>query len=170
MSDSGTGLRTGIYLLVTALFVLAGCGEQQKRSGPIDLYVDAVMHSEVGESAEAIEKLQKSVELNEKFSLAHSLLGDIYRQLEDYPSSETSYEKATEFNPWSFSDYFYLGQIRYVMEKFPKAAQAYSKACELKPQHVHAHIGAAKSYYKTADYGEALKYGRRAEEIGPGTQ
>ena len=145
---------------------LSGCGGQAGPSA-VDLYVDAVMLNEIGESAQAIGKLEDSVELNEEFSLAHSLLGDIYKQVGDYPASESSYETATELNQWSFGDYFNLGEVRYVMEKFEKAGAAYSRACELKPQHLRAHVGATKSYYKAKDYGRALRYGRAAEEIDP---
>ena len=128
MSDSGNIIVIIlVYLMGVCSVVLSGCGEQQ-RVGPVDLYVDAVMLNELGKNAQAIEKLEESVELNEQFSLAHSLLGDIYQQLEDYPASESSYEKAAGLNRWSFKDYFNLGEVRYVLLARILTGEAYGVA------------------------------------------
>ncbi|MHC4292713.1 MAG: tetratricopeptide repeat protein, partial [Planctomycetota bacterium] len=154
-------------IFISLIFLLiSGCGRKNTyQQEPISLYVDAVQFREVNESQKAIETLNAAVQKDEEFSLAHSLLGDIYQEMEDYLNSSTSYEKATQTNPWSFHDNYNLGKVYYVMEQFPQAAGAYVKAVEIKPNHLGANMGAAKSSYKIPDYNSAWVYGRRAEKI-----
>ena len=156
-------LFTFYFLLFTLLFS-AGCAQEQQA---VKLYVDAVMLRELNENDKAIEKLDSAVESNKNFSLAYSLLGEIYQEIKDYEKSAASYEEATKLNPWSFKDFFSLGRVYQIMEKFAQAVEAYGRACELKPDHLDAHINAAKSYYEVKDYDGALAYGKRAEQIDP---
>lgn len=151
------------YFLFFLLFS-AGCAPKQQA---VDLYVDAVMLRESGENEQAVEKLSSAVKLNKRFTLAYSLLGEIYEKMKEYEKSAASYEEATKVNPWSFKDYFSLGRVYWIMKKFANAVKAYARACELKPNHLEAHINASKSYFEIEDYNNALVYGRRAEEIDP---
>lgn len=163
MSNS-RGAQLAVYLglfCVTIMFS-AGCAQKQQA---IDLYVDAVMLVEDGDNSKAIEKLDSAIQVNETFSLAYSLLGDIYFEINDYEKSAVSYENASDLNPWSFKDFFKLGKVNQIMKKFRDAVAAYTRACQLKPNHLEANIGAAQSYYGLADYDNALEYGRRAENI-----
>lgn len=160
------------YLLMmcwvaTALLFYVGCAPVDGESRSIELYVDAVVLAEQDKNHEAIKKLNTSVELNNRFSLGYSLLGEIYQKIQSYEQSAASYEKAAELNPWSFKDFFNLGRVYQIMEKFANAVRAYARACELKPDHYEAHINAAQSYYELKQYNEALAYGQRAEQIKP---
>jgi tetratricopeptide (TPR) repeat protein len=153
--------------LSVSIFILlfsAGCAREQRA---VELYVDAVMLDELNEQDKAVEKLNTAVQVNKRFSLAYSLLGDIYQKAKNYEKSAASYEKATELNPWSFGDYFNLGRDYQIMEKFTLAVKAYAKACELKPGHLDSHINAAKCYYEIKDFNSALVYGERARKIDP---
>jgi tetratricopeptide (TPR) repeat protein len=106
-----------ICLTAMALFC-SGCAQQQDKA--VDLYVDAVMYKEFQQNDLAIEKLNSAVKENKKFSLAYSLLGDIYQEMKEYEKSANSYEMAAELNPWSFRDYFSLGKVYEIMEKCRK--------------------------------------------------
>ena len=152
------------FLLFPLMFS-TGCSFPERRA--VELYVDAVELKELDENEKAVEKLDSAVQLNEHFSLAYSLLGEIYQQMQDYEKSAAAYEKATQLNPWSFRDFFNLGKVYQVVKKFAQAVKAYAKACELAPDHLGAHINTAKCYYEIKDYNEALIYGRRAEQIAP---
>ena len=153
-----------LFIAVLSLFAVGGCGPEQRA---VDFYVDAVMLREIDENEMALEKLNTAVETDSKFALAHSMLGEIYEQMEEYEKSAAAYENATKLNPWSFKDYFSLGRVYQIMEKFAKAVRAYVRACELKPNHFEAHLNAAKSYYEIKDYNNTLVYGKRALEIDP---
>jgi tetratricopeptide (TPR) repeat protein len=149
---------------IMGLLVSGGCGREQRS---VSLYVDAVMLKELNEDEQAVEKLNSAIKLNKRFSMAYSLLGEIYEETGDYKKSVASYEKATELNPWSFKDYLNLGRVYQIMKKPKQAVKACAKACELNPDHLEAHINATKSYYEIKDYNSALIYGERAEKIDP---
>jgi len=161
----GSYLKIQIFLISITPLIITGCTPTQEA---VELYVEAVRLAEADEKVKAIEKLETSLELYEHFSLAHSMLGEIYYDMKDYRRSVRYYKKATDLNPWSFRDYFNLGGVYYVMKEHRKAANAYVNACEIKPEHFQAHINAAKSYYEIKNFNSAMQYAERAESIYPG--
>ena len=165
MSDR-TGVRFLIYSGLVVLVLLFSCGCSREHRA-VKLYVDAVVLNGMGENRVAVEKLNSAVRIDKRFSPAYSLLGDIYRQVNDYEKSAVSYEKATVLNNWSFRDYFSLGGVYQAMAKFSQAVKAYSRACELKPDSAESYINAAKCYYEIKDYNNVLAYGERAEKLDP---
>lgn len=156
-------------LVIAGVFVFTvlfstGCSNNQKA---VTLYVDAVMLNDMAETNQAVSKLNEATTANPKFSIAYSLLGQIYQQMNDYPKSVTAYEKATSINKWSYRDYLNLGKVYQAMQKFNSAVKAYVRATEIKPDAAPAHLGAAESYYELKDYKNALKYGKRASQLDP---
>jgi tetratricopeptide (TPR) repeat protein len=147
--------------MIACSFFAAGCHQQQA----IDLYLDAVMLKELGEDEMAIEKLEAAAKANKRFSSVYSMLGEVYRQKEDYDRSAASYERAIELKPWSFEDHFKLGQVYEKLGKFARAGKAYVRACDIKPDHLEAHTNAARCYCEVKNYGEALAYAERAEQL-----
>jgi tetratricopeptide (TPR) repeat protein len=158
--------QLSIKLTIISLAILfsAGCAPRQKA---VELYVDAVVLKELNQNEKAVRKLNQAVKADGRFSLAHSLLGEIYEQEAYYQKSAASYGTATRLNPWSFKDYFALGRVYQTMKDFTLAAKAYRRAAQLKPDHLEANFNAAKCLYQINDYNEALVYGRRAAEIDP---
>jgi len=152
------------WFLLFALLLSAGCNQKQQA---VDLYVDAIMLRELDENEMAVKRLNSAVKLDKRFSLAYSLLGEVYQEMKQYEKSAASYEKATQFNPLSFNDFFSLGRVYEIMKRFVQAVRAYARACEIKPNHLQAHISTAKCYYQISDYNRALIYGKRAEQIDP---
>ena len=153
-------------LIVSVLVAVAGCQERQQQAA-VGLYVDAVMLNEQNKKDEAIEKLNLAVEKNPRFSIAYSMLGDIYRQMADYENSAASYKKATQLNPWSFNDFYNLGKVCRLMQNFTEAAGAYVRACDLEPEHFEAHLNSAKVFHQLQDYDRAIEYGVIARGISP---
>ena len=90
-----------ICICITGIILVffGGCA---KKEGAVGLYVDAVTLREFNENQKAVEKLNSAVKINDRFSLAYSLLGEIYQEMKEYEKSAASYQKATELNPWSF--------------------------------------------------------------------
>ena len=168
-----------LSLLIAALLFTTGCAftrtitrknttsTTDSDNASIKLYVDAAVLTEQDKDQQAIQKLNESVKMNNRFSLAYSLMGEIYYKMKDYENSAASYETATRLNRWSFKDFFDLGMVYQLMEEFAQAVNAYAKACELKPDHFQAHLNAAQSFYELKEYNEALAYGQRAEQIDP---
>ncbi len=154
-------------IFLTALsFFASGCNSQ-KRS--VDLYVDAVMLADANEKEKAIDKLKSAVKADKEFTIAYSLMGEIYQQLSDYPKSAKKKKKAVSLNPWSFRDYLNLGRAYQSMNKIESAAKVYTTVCELRPQNYLAHYNAAKCYYEIKDYNNAMTYGAMTGKINPDT-
>jgi len=155
-------------LSVILIFLFSGCGGGFGRGGdPIDFYVNAITMQEMGKPEEAIENLDMAIEKQEDFSLAYSLKGDIYQQMDEFGKSAEAYQKATELNSWSFHDFFNLGKVYQIMEKIAEAVKAYVRACDLEPDHLQAHINTAKCYSELGQYEQALIYGKQAQQINP---
>ena len=150
--------------VLVSVFLLTGCSNNQKA---VNLYVDAVMLNDMAETNQAVTKLNEATAANPKFSIAYSLLGQIYQQMNDYQKSAMAYEKATAINSWSYRDYMNLGNVYQAMKKFTAAVKAYVRATQIKPDAAPAHLGAAESYYELKDYKNALKYGSRARQLSP---
>lgn len=158
--------RIKIYLCISGMFIgfLTGCSEEQKPAG---LYVDALLLRQQGDSTRAIKKLEESVNMDEDFSLAFSMLGNTYNDINNYPKSANAYKKAAKLNPWSFDDHYGLGGAYQKMEKYPLATNAYDRACQIDSNHLQAHVNNTVCYYKIKDYENTLVYGTRAEQIDP---
>lgn len=159
-----------ICLPVFSLLFFTGCSREQEA---VDLYVDAIILTELDEDELAIEKLNSAVRVNKRFYPAYSLLGEIYQEIKDYKNSAAAYEKATELNTLSFKDFFNLGRVYQILREFALAVKAYVEACELRPERSHAHLypkahfHAAESYFELKDYDKALVYAQRAGQMDP---
>ena len=159
-----------ILFLSLFLLVFSGCQKQQTAR---DFYIDAVMLNELNQKDNATEKLNAAVKINPKYSIAYSMLGDIYLEKKEYEKSAAAYETATKLFPWSFDDFFNLGKNYQVMGLFDKAIPAYTRACQLGNSSLQANYNNAQCLYQLADYDNALKYGLAAEQIdsnSPGIQ
>ncbi len=146
---------------------LGGCAQPQERAA--ELYTEAIVLRETDGRQQAIEKLKEAVEVNDEFSLAHSMLGDLYMEAGEYEQSELAYERATELNYYSFHDFFNLGTVRQVLTKFAEAAKAFVRAAQIEPTNAQAHFQAAKSFFEIKEEPDAmenaLEYALQAKEL-----
>jgi tetratricopeptide (TPR) repeat protein len=152
------------YIAIFALLLTAGCASRQKA---VEFYVDAVTLKEQNEPEKAVQKLNQAVKADKRFSLAQSLLGEIYEQSKQYPKAAAAYEGAARLNPWSFKDYFSLGRVYQAMKEYALAFKAYRRAAEIKPNHLEANLNAAKCSYEINDFNNAVAYGKKALQIDP---
>ena len=162
--SSRAGIVIGLWLQSLTLLFFAGCRQQQSA---VALYVDAVTLRGAGQNVMAVEKLNAAVKADENFTLAHSLLCEIYQEMIDYTRSAAACRRSVELNPWSFEDHLNLGWSFLSMRRPELAARAFSRACELKPDHLTANVNAAMSYYEMRDYRRALFYGKQIQQIDP---
>lgn len=137
------------------------------RSQAVGFYVDAMMLNDLNNREEAIRKLNRAIELDPHFALAHSLKGDILQSQEKYEESADAYEQATVMDPWSFKDFFNLGKVTQIIKQFARAVKAYVAACNLEPEHYDAHLGAAQCYYELKEYDNSMSYANKAKELDP---
>lgn len=153
-----------ITIICLVILFAAGCATRQQA---VELYVDAVTLKENNENDKAVRKLDQAIKTDKRFSLAYSLLGEIYEQKQDYREAASSYQAATELNPWSFKDYFSLGRVYRTMKDFGQAVNAYRSAAQLKPNNFEANLNTAKCLYEVNDFNQSLEYGKKAERIDP---
>lgn len=150
-----------ILLLLFALILLGGCRDA------VEYYVDAVKYDRLEQPKEAIESLDKAIQRDPGFSPAYSMRGDIFQREGNLLESSRSYEKALEFNPFSFKNFYNLGKVNYAMERYEYAVNAFVRALELNPEDYSSNFYAARSYYKLENYDRALNYATEARLIEP---
>jgi tetratricopeptide (TPR) repeat protein len=148
-----------VYIIILVFLFTCGCASRQQA---VELYVDAVMLKDQNQPDKAVEKLNQAFRKDSHFSLAQSLLGEIYEQKGQYSKSAAAYESAARLNRWSFKDYFSLGRVYQAMKEYARALRAYGRATELKPDHFEANFNAAKCAYEINDLSQSLKYGQKA--------
>ncbi|MEA3226921.1 MAG: tetratricopeptide repeat protein [Planctomycetota bacterium] len=165
--SSRAAIIIGLWAQSLMLLPFAGCTQQQD---VVALYVDAVTLREAGQNDAAIKQLNAAVRSDRDFTLAHSLMCEIYQEMNDYERSVISCTRAVQLNPWSFEDHFNLGWSFLMMKRPELAGRAFSKACEINPGHLAANVNAAMSYYEIRDYRRALFYGKRIQQIDPNTE
>ncbi|MES9827038.1 MAG: type IV pilus biogenesis/stability protein PilW [Candidatus Thiodiazotropha sp.] len=104
---------TGCYLcyLLPAVLLLAGCATQpqapdatgnlgqEKRNSPAKIYVEMGMaYMRDGQSAVALQKLNKALEVDEKSPEAHNVIGILYQQLGEIDRAGKHYDRAVELD------------------------------------------------------------------------
>jgi tetratricopeptide (TPR) repeat protein len=155
-------------LVVVVLLSNSGCVARwlaHRRS--IDHYVTAMALRSGNFNEDAVLELQEAVNLNNQFGLAHSMLGDIYRESGQPEKAAEAYENACQLDPWSFSDHFHLGEVYQVLERFSEAVEVLKRACQLQPDHIESNYSLGMCYYEMQEYKQAEKFCTRASELDP---
>lgn len=155
------------YILLTALFTLGLCILGCTKQLAVKHYVTALSMQNADFEQDAILELQEVVQLDPEFTLAHSLLGDLYEQMGDHEMAANAYEKACELDPWEFSDHFKLGKVYQTLERFLEAIKVFSHAITLSPQDIQANYSLGVCYYQVEDYEQAEKYCKKASQLDP---
>ena len=100
-----------------------------------------------------ISYLEKSIELNEKYKLAYSLIGKIYEQIGLYEYARTWYRKAL-FSGIENSEEFYgfIAHTYFKESKFDNAIKYYKKAIEKNKNYISAYCSIADIYAIQKEY------------------
>ncbi|MEW8029759.1 MAG: type IV pilus biogenesis/stability protein PilW [Candidatus Thiodiazotropha sp.] len=103
----------GCYLscLIPAVLILSGCATQpqatdttgnlgqEKRNSPAKIYVEMGMaYMRDGQSAVAMQKLKKALEVDDKSPEAHNVIGILYQQLGEIERAGKHYDRAVELD------------------------------------------------------------------------
>jgi|GEM_PF-503117 len=158
-----------IYLLVcSTAFFSSGCIRKwfAKRRA-VDHYVTALSLQSAAFDEDAVMELEKAIRLDHEFTLAFSMLGDLYQKLGQPEQAADSYEKACLMDPWAFSDHLNLGKVYKTLKRFTDAVRVLKRACQLQPDHPEANYALAVSYYELKDYEQAAFFCSRAAELTP---
>ncbi len=148
-----------LLVIIVCVMLTAGC------RNAVEHYVDAVRYDKLEESKQAVESLDKAIIRDPQFSLAYSLKGDIYQRQGLFLASSEAYEKAVEYNPFSFKDLYNLGKVNFIIERYEYAVNSFVRALELRPEDYSTNYYTARSYFKLEEYDTALTYATEARSL-----
>ena len=165
MKISRASIRTSWALI---FLFLTGCGNPWfSRDDAIDHYVSALALNAAELDEDAIKELQAAVKIDRDFSLAFSLMGDLYRRQGNYEQAAGAYENACALDAWAFDDHLHLGQVYQVLKRFVEAIKVLKRACLLQPESVEANYTLGVCFYETEDYDQAAKFCAKAAQLDP---
>ncbi len=158
-----------IIFIIALLITIGGCQRPavNRRNLATEYYVNAMVSKAGKLDDRAIEELKESVRVDPEFMLAHSMMGQLYKDQGHYELAAQAYEKACALNRWNFTNHFDLGEIYFTLEKFDLAKNKFGRAVLIDPDHSQANFNLGACYYETNDLNNALRYYGRASELDP---
>ena len=161
-----------LHVLTVAVVVLCLAGGCKTNTATVnqksvDHYIAAVALHSSSFDDKAILELRQAIKLNPDFGLAHSLLGSLYNQNQDYDQAIAAYKRACTLDPWSFKEHFNLGMIYHNIGRYPEAVDSLMRACQIQPNHIIANYTLALCYYETKQYENAVELCRKAITLQP---
>lgn len=120
---------------------------------------------------EALEELNKAIELNPKNFKAHNRIGLVYYQRGEYDQAIEEFNKAIKLNPDFGAPYsnlilIYHNQGNYDMA-MEQAIKLFKKGIELKPNRFMAHNRLGICYYQQKRYDLAIEQFNKSIELNP---
>lgn len=117
--------------------------------------------------AEAISLLQKAVEIDPEYAIAHRELGWLLRGIDQYPEAEYHLRRAIELDSSNGWAYLYLGNLLWATGDLAAAEQAFKKAIEIWPDGSPSYWGLALFYHHRERTQEAENLYKKALQIDP---
>lgn len=98
----------------------------------------AMLENDEAKYKEAIENLEKAIEIDLTYEKPYIELGRIYYTKRVYPEAEKSYKKAIRINPGSIEAHYCLANYYYWRGQPEKAKKEYQRVLKLDPNHKKA--------------------------------
>ena len=167
--------RVGIsgVLGIALLFTIACASNGGKVKEPNSLanqhYRLGLLNYQKGALVQAIEHLEKSVQINPEFDKAYNLLGLVYLDTQRFEDAVRMFRRALVNNPYFTDVHNNLGTAFRKMGKYSTALEEFGKALENDtygtPQKVHFNIG--RTYLDMGRPEEAIASLKEAVSITP---
>lgn len=136
------------------------------KGGPVSLeeakFYLGTLYDEKGESEQAIEAINASLQLNPDNSFVHNYLATIYLKRGDIESGMKALNAAIEVDPNNHRAYFNLAGAHAELNQFDQAIELYEKAATLQTDYVQPFFQLAKLYTKMELYEKAIESYERA--------
>ncbi|MEH2395443.1 MAG: tetratricopeptide repeat protein [Nostoc sp.] len=116
---------------------------------------------------EALQDIDRAIELNPKLDWAIARRGETYRSMKRYPEALQDFDRAIELNPkydWAIA---LRGLTFCLMERYPEALEDIDRAIELNPKFDWSIAHRGLTYHSMKRYLEALQDFDRAIELNP---
>jgi tetratricopeptide (TPR) repeat protein len=176
-STEEIGLRRQPYVVppLLALVMLgapgAGCGGGRRSPPPAPsaatLYSDGVSAYRAGDKERAVRLLTEAVRQNPNLAMAHSILGDIYKESGDYNNAATQYESLTKLDPYAADNHHRLAVSYHFLNRLRDAAASYLRAIKLDPRDWRSCMNLGLVYMSLGDNNAAVEYCQRAANLNP---
>lgn len=130
-------------------------------------YVDGLRAYHAGDKAAARTAFTDATTANPDMIMAHSMLGDLYREDKEYTKAAQQYDLLTKLDPYTANNFYRLGVALHLIPQLQEAATAYLKALDLDPKDWKTNMNLGLVYMVLGDKESSLKYARRAASISP---
>ena len=97
------------------------------------LYAYAIQLKNEKQFEDALSIVNKALEFNPDFALAHFLKGDILRNMEKYKEAVDEYLYTTQINPYCADAYFNIAKILELLDDRELALDYYKTAYQVNP-------------------------------------
>jgi tetratricopeptide (TPR) repeat protein len=159
-------------LLCAALLLIVGCADpapippQPKVEG-LDTYAAGVRALKDGNTHGAQTLLERAVEVNPNLTMAHQLLGDVYRKESNYAKASDQYAAYSRLDPYNFKSHYDLGLAYQLMGRLADAVDAYIQALLLAPRDLNANMNLGLAYLSLNRVDDAIRQLEFAVKIDP---
>ena len=170
-------MRNAPLVAATALLVVAGWagGCASSPEGPrtvdrpvgVERYVEGVLAIRAGQREVAIDKLEAAVAENPELRMAHSVLGDLYREDGEYREAVPHYEAVLDLDPLTLLNYYNLGVTYQMLARLDDAQQVYAEGLAIDADDVRLNLAMGQSFLQRGEVDEALRFLERATRADP---
>lgn len=163
------------FVCILILFLLNGCIAKPAATRPVsssaitglDQYIQGYQAYKKGQTELARQSLESAVANNPDLRMARVLLGEIYRNQNNYTEAARQYEVLTRIDPYTLNNHYYLGVCYQFLSRFKEAAVAYLKGLKLDPQDFKSNMNLGTVYLAMGEVDQAVRYLDKATQINP---
>jgi len=120
-----------------------------------------------GKPQQAIEELQKAIEISPEYAKAYNLLGIIYASLGESQEAITYFQEAIELKPKYAEACSNLAAIYQSLGRYQEAITHYQKVVQEDPNSTEAYINIGAAYASLGRYQEAITHYQKVIKIDP---
>jgi len=167
--------------LMLACVVFCGCastigcgrpgGPRRDTTSPAasagELYLRGMSAHRSGDRDTAIRLLTEATRRYPNLAMAHSALGDIYKQSGEYEKASTQYETLAKLDPFTADNHHRLALSYHFLAKLKEAAAAYLRAIRLNPSDWKSSMNVGLVYMALGEHNFAVEYCQRAVNLEP---
>ena len=150
-------LQKGVSFAACLLIVLVSTPWDTVAQTPQNLYALGMQAARRGEYPQALQDLQRAVDLHPEFAKAHAALGAIYLQLGDFPASEDALSQALNINPTLMQAEANLALLYTKTERLDDAIRGYKNLIQKHPESLQIWLGIASAYQQADRFEEAIE-------------
>ena len=123
--------------------------------------------SEAGQSAKAIEYLQKAIREQPNYFEAFNNLGVQYQKLKQWPEARQAFEQALNLRKDSSKPYINLGLVHVALGHIDQAIDNLESARQLEPSSALIYSTLGQLYFRKQDYVKAQRYLETTTHLSP---